>query len=195
MTFQEYSNYFKRIIDTPPDQQVAPYDNPAYIDYTKLNWSRMNRWLKTGQLSDELRDAVRGINSQQHWIVITEPWCGDAAHSVPFIELAARENPNISVKYELRDSEPFRINNYLTLGSKSIPKLVIQDAAGNDLGSWGPRPKDCQKVYASLLAENADFEKIKTEIQHWYNANKGEDIQNELREVIVTIKKPVETKV
>lgn len=194
MTFQEYTNYFKRIIETAPDQQVAPYDNPAYIDYTKLNWSRMNRWLKAGKLSDKLKDAVRSINSPQHWIVITEPWCGDAAHSVPFIELAARENPQISITYELRDSEPFRINNYLTLGSKSIPKLVIQDAEGNDLGSWGPRPKDCQEVYAGLLAENADFEKIKTEIQHWYNANKGADIQDELYGVIAAIKNPVETR-
>lgn len=191
MTFQDYSNYFKNIIETPSDRQSAPYDNTDYIDYTKLNWSRMNRWLKTGKLSAQLRDAMRTVNTPQHWIVITEPWCGDAAHSVPFIELAARENPLITVSYELRDSKPFRINNYLTLGSKSIPKLVIQDAQGNDLRNWGPRPKDCQRVYARLLAEKADFDKIKTEIQNWYNANKGADIQLELCDLLGDLKEPV----
>jgi len=184
MTFQKYSDYFQNIINTPFDKQSAPYNKADYINYTRLNWSRMNRWLKTGKLSDELKNAVREVNIPQHWIVITEPWCGDAAHSVPFIELASDENPLITVSYELRDSEPFRINDYLTHGTKSIPKLIMQDATGNDLGSWGPRPKDCQDLYAKLLAESADFEKIKTEIQHWYNTNKGEDLQNELSALI-----------
>lgn len=184
MTFQEYRDYFQSIINTPFDEQRAPYNNVDYINYTRLNWSRMNRWLKTGKLSGELKNAVHDIHTPQRWIVITEPWCGDAAHSVPFIELASAENPLIAVSYELRDSEPFRINDYLTLGGKSIPKLVIQDAAGNDLGSWGPRPKDSQNLYARLIAEKAEFEKIKTEIQHWYNTNKGEDLQNELTALV-----------
>ncbi|HEY9559253.1 MAG TPA: thioredoxin family protein [Anseongella sp.] len=184
MTFQEYYNYFEGIINTPSEQQNAPYDNADYISYTKLNWSRTNRWLKKAELSEELKNVVQRIQAPQRWTVITEPWCGDAAHSVPFIELASRKNPAITVSYELRDSEPFRINDYLTNGSKSIPKLIIRDAEGKDLTTWGPRPKDCQHLYARLLAEGADFERTKTEIQQWYNANKGNDIQAELSEHI-----------
>lgn len=180
MTFQEYFSDFETIVNTPLDEQNAPYDNPDYIDYTKLNWSRMNRWLKKGKLSEGLKSIIHQINRSQQWIVITEPWCGDAAHSVPFIELASRENPLISITYELRDNEPFRINEYLTNGSKSIPKLIIRDTDGKALGTWGPRPKGCQDVYEKLTAENADFERTKTEIQHWYNSNKGEDVQDEL---------------
>ncbi|MFB5946215.1 thioredoxin family protein [Albibacterium profundi] len=180
MTFKEYFSDFEKVVNTPVDEQVAPYDNPDYIDYTKLNWSRMNRWLKKNQLTEEFKNVIQQIDTPQQWIVITEPWCGDAAHSVPFIELASRQNPLIKVSYELRDSEPFRINEYLTNGSKSIPKLIVRDAEGKDLGTWGPRPKACQDIYERLTAENADFERTKTEIQHWYNSNKGEDIQAEL---------------
>ncbi len=186
MTFQEYLNYFKNIIDAPIEKQTAPYDHADYIDYTKLNWSRMNRWLKTGKLSEALKNAVREISIPQHWIIITEPWCGDAAHSIPFIQLASAENPLITVSYELRDSEPFRINDYLTHGAKSIPKLVIRNAEGIDLGSWGPRPSACQDVYDDLKAKKADFGKVKTSIQHWYNSNKGEDLQIELSELLNT---------
>lgn len=180
MTFQEYLQFFEAIISTPSDKQTAPYDNADYIDYTRLNWSRMNRWLKTARLSEELIAQIKQIDAPQHWIVITEPWCGDAAHCVPFIELISRENPLITVTYELRDSAPFRINSYLTNGTKSIPKLVIRDSEGTDIGVWGPRPEGCQQVYARLLAEKATFETIKTEIQNWYNANKGVEIQQEL---------------
>lgn len=185
MTFQEYLDFFKNIIQTPADQQQAPYDEADYIDYTKLNWSRMNRWLKTGKLSEELLGTLLRIGVPQNWIVITEPWCGDAAHSVPFIEMASRENPLITISYELRDSAPFRIEQYLTNNTRSIPKLIIQDHTGEDLGTWGPRPDGCQQLQTKLVAEQVNLERIKTEIQQWYNTNKGLEIQNELADLIV----------
>ena len=184
MNFQEYLALFKSIVEKDRGNNEPPYNNPDYMDYTRLNWSRMNRWLKTGKLSDALLDTVRKIDKPQQWIVITEPWCGDAAHNVPFIEMAARENPLISVSYELRDAEPFRIEQYLTNGTRSIPKLIVRDADGNDLGTWGPRPADCQILYAQLANEKAPFEKVKVELQNWYNANKGNDLQQELIPVL-----------
>lgn len=184
MTFAEYRAYFESIIEKPLDEQQPPYDNPQYIDYTRLNWSRMNRWLKTGKLSAALVSAIEGIESPQQWIVITEPWCGDAAHNVPFIEMAAERNPLVTVSYELRDAEPFRINAYLTNGGKSIPKLIIQNERGEDLATWGPRPAGCQSLYDVLMKEKADFERIKTDLQNWYNADKGAELMVELAELL-----------
>lgn len=180
MTFSEYRGYFERIIETPDAGQQPPYDNPLYIDYTRLNWARMNRWLKTAALSDELLQAVGAVSGAQEWIIITEPWCGDAAHNVPFLHLAAERNPLITIRYELRDSEPFRINGYLTNGGKSIPKLIIRNTAGQDLATWGPRPAPCQQLYDLLTAEKADFERVKTSLQNWYNADKGRHLQQEI---------------
>ncbi len=182
MTFQEYLNYFQSIIDKSNGEQAAPYDNTDYIEYTRMNWSRMNRWLKTGKLSAELSEYIKSIAEPQEWIVITEPWCGDAAHSVPFIHMLAGLNPLIRVEYELRDSEPLRINDYLTNGTKSIPKVIFRNASGADLAVWGPRPAGCQEVYSRLTAEKADFETVKTEIQKWYNADKGVEMQEEMLE-------------
>lgn len=187
MTFQEYRAYFESIVAKDPSDQTAPYDQAEYIDYTKLNWSRMNRWLKTGLLSDELKETIGKVTQPQEWIVITEPWCGDAAHNVPFLELMAKENDLITISYVLRDTEPFLIDQYLTNGTKSIPKLIIRNTDRKDLATWGPRPEKCQEMYAQLLNENADFEKIKTKIQIWYNANKGKDIQKEINELIKQI--------
>lgn len=182
MNFQSYLAEFGRILDNPTP--APPYDNAAYLDYTRLNWSRMNRWLKKGELSTSFSEVVNGISQPQHWLVITEPWCGDAAHSVPFIQLAAQLNPLISVEYELRDSEPFRINAYLTNGSKSIPKLIIRDSQGTDLATWGPRPVECQKLFDRLKAEDADFEQQKIATQQWYNADKGQAVQAELETIL-----------
>lgn len=184
MNFQEYKAYFESILNKAAAEQQAPYDNADYLDYTRLNWSRMNRWFKTGKLSDEMQDIAGQIHKPQQWIVITEPWCGDAAHNIPFIEMAARQNELITVSYSLRDSAPHLIDQYLTNGTKSIPKLIIRNADGRDLGIWGPRPENCQEMYAELIKESAPFEKVKTEIQNWYNANKGVDIQQELVQLV-----------
>ncbi|GAA4458025.1 thioredoxin family protein [Rurimicrobium arvi] len=180
MTFQEYTQYFETLLHKSAAEQNAPYNNPDYLEYTKLNWARMHRWLKTAHIEEALSDKLKEIAEKQYWIVITEPWCGDAAHSVPFIEMAAAQNPLIRISYELRDSEPFRIEQYLTHGSKSIPKLIIRNEAGEDLAVWGPRPAGCQQVYDELKAANADFGQMKTAIQQWYNKDKGQEIQREL---------------
>lgn len=182
MNFQSYLAEFGAILDN--QTPLPPYDKPAYLDYTKLNWSRMNRWLRKGGVSEQLVTAVKGISQPQQWIVITEPWCGDAAHSVPFLELAAKMNPLISISYELRDSPPHRINDYLTDGSKSIPKLIIRDDQGNDLATWGPRPVECQKLFDMLKAEQADFETQKIALQNWYNMDKGQSVQTELEAIL-----------
>lgn len=179
MTFQEYCLYFQSLLEQTETPQ-PPYDQPDYMDYTRLNWARMNRWLKTGILLEELKAAIKNTDGPRQWIILTEPWCGDAAHCIPFLHLASLENHLISVSYELRDSEPFRINDYLTHQAKSIPKLIIRDGEGKDLAVWGPRPAECQVLYERLKSADADFETIKTEIQLWYNNNKGTDLQKEL---------------
>lgn len=185
MDFHRYLLVFEDILHASPPS--APYDNAAYLDYAKLNWSRMSRWLKKGVLSEVVVETVRRINAPQHWLVITEPWCGDAAHTLPFIQLIAQQNTHISVEYELRDSPPFRIEKYLTNGSKSIPKLIIRDGKGNDLATWGPRPAACQQLYDQLKVEGADFETQKVALQNWYNADKGQSLQQELCELIAEV--------
>lgn len=178
MNFQQYQTLFQEILSNP--DPIAPYDNADYLDYTKLNWSRQQRWLKTGVLDPVLSKAIADIKKPQQWIVITEPWCGDAAHTVPFIHMLTELNPLITASYQLRDAEPFLIEQYLTNGGKAIPKLIIRDEAGNDLVNWGPRPAACQEVYSMLTAEKADFERVKTELQKWYNQDKGVSFQQEL---------------
>ncbi|HMO33110.1 MAG TPA: thioredoxin family protein [Lacibacter sp.] len=184
MNFQEYRTLFEQIIEKEPAGNIPPYNNPDYLDYTRLNWSRMNRWMKTGKLSAALLDHLHTIDSPQQWIIITEPWCGDAAHNIPFLQMAGDANKLITVSYELRDAAPFRIDQYLTNGTKSIPKLIIRDAGGKDLGTWGPRPANCQVLYSRLKEEQAPFETVKVELQNWYNQNKGKDLQDELLQVL-----------
>lgn len=177
-----YLNTFDAILNN--EKPPIPYDNPAYFEYLKLNRSRQKRWLKTGVIQEELKKVITEIKTKQTWYVITEPWCGDAAHSIPFIKMAADLNPLISLKIVWRDTPPFMIDNYLTNGGKSVPKLVIRDQNESDLAQWGPRPEECQNIYLNLKEQNASFDEIKITLQAWYNKDKGQSLQIELAELI-----------
>lgn len=185
MNFDQYLEYFQEILGDP--NAPAPYNNIDYLDYTKLNWARQQRWLKVGVLDPTLAEAVVAIKEPQNWIVITEPWCGDASHILPFIHRLTKLSPLIKIDYQLRDTAPFLIEQYLTDGGKAIPKFIIRNEEGKDLLNWGPRPAACQVLYHRLKEEEAGFNTIKTELQKWYNKDKGKTLQAELLDFFVKL--------
>jgi len=182
MKFENYLAHFEAILANP--QEYTEYQDPEYLNYAKLNWSRMNRWLKKFEPSAAMKAQIAAINSAQVWTVITEPWCGDAGHSVPMLYRIAQENPHIDFQIHLRDAEPFLIDSYLTNGGKAIPKLIIRNEAGEDLAVWGPRPQGATTIFQELKAQDQPFEQIKEEIQKWYNQDKGKEIQEELIDLL-----------
>ena len=185
MTFSEYQKLFDTILAEKTIEK--PYDNPHFLEYVKLNNSRQKRWLKKGEIAEEIKLTVQSITKKQTWIVITEPWCGDAAHNVPFIAKLAELNPNITLKIQLRDSENSEIESYLTNGGRSIPKLIARNESGADIFTWGPRPAESQFIFDQLKAENATFKTQKIALQEWYNKNAGCAIQEEILAILKSI--------
>lgn len=182
MNYAEYLSLFDPILNGT--MRTTPYDDPHFMEYTKLNQSRMNRWQKKGELAQESISTIQSITSPQTWVVITEPWCGDASHIVPFIAKMAELNPQIDLRIQLRDASDSEILNYLTDGSRSIPKLIVRDEFGKDLFFWGPRPKPCQDFFFELRDKGVDPKERKIEIQNWYNRDQGQTLQKEIVQLI-----------
>ena len=178
MNYQEYQELFNQILNAENPQ--PPYNDPHYLQYTKLNQARMKRWDRQLPLNEALVAAIVNLTENQHWIIITEPWCGDAAHTLPLMIALAALNKKITYDIQLRDSEPFLIHSYLTGTSKSIPKLIVRNESGNDLFTWGPRPRPAQKLREQLVADHAEYEVIASALQQWYNQDKGKAFNEEL---------------
>ncbi len=176
MELAEYKAQFDDILEGRNTE--APYDSEQYRNYVKMNQARMKRWDRKGKLLPELEKTVANIDEKMSWLLITEPWCGDAAHSNPFITKLASLNHNISLEIQNRDAPDSEIDNYLTNGGKSIPMLVVRDSEGNDIFNWGPRPSDAQEMYLELRKNNSPD--IMNDMQGWYNKNKGAHLQQEL---------------
>jgi glutaredoxin-related protein len=156
-----------------------------YQHYIPLNKSRFTRSLKQGVITQELAEVIRSINEKQDWVIITEPWCGDAAQIVPYLFNMAELNPLINVEVQLRDSNS-EIDSYLSHGKMSIPKLIVRNQEGVDRFIWGPRPQVLETIYLELKNKNENIDDVKTILQKWYNEDKGQSLQLELLELLST---------
>lgn len=156
------------------------------LEYSKLNDVRMNRIDKHGALSSQLVQQLGTIQKPCTWLVITEGWCGDSAQILPFINKMAQAQPLIHLSIALRDDNPQWMDRFLTNGNKSIPIVVVFDAAGNYLAHWGPRPKAVIEAMAEWKKESLPMEKIKEQLHLWYAKDKGVALCNEWSEFIST---------
>ena len=178
MTFSEYLTVFEDVLSG--EITNTPYDDIHFVEYVKLNVSRTNRWLKKEILLPETQSTIQSINVKQTWVLISEPWCGDAAHIVPIIARMAELNPLIQLDIKLRDNDNSEIESYLTNGNKSIPKFIIRDNNGKDLFVWGPRPSQCQQQFDANKENGLAINEIKILLQKWYNEDEGKLIQKEI---------------
>jgi len=186
MSYAEYNLLFKQMV---AEERTTGESSPEKINYTKLNFSRNKRLDKTIQLSEEQKNIFQDLNEEQTWLIITETWCGDAVQSLPFFNKIAENCENIKLKIVLRDENPDLIDSFLTKGSRSIPKLIILDKDLQVINHWGPRSKAASKVVNDYIQEHGQIEdQLKTDLQVWYNKNKGEAILQEIQELMVSKK-------
>ncbi len=162
------------------ERTSGPNQSEAYVYYTKLNVQRMKRLNKTIEVPANVIELLKEKAANWTWVILTEPWCGDAAQCVPVIEKLALSAGNIQTLYLLRDEHPEVMDAYLTNGGRSIPKLICLDKTGKELFTWGPRPAVIQEVMNRLKAEGiTEIATIVEQIQKAYNEDKQAGIYNE----------------
>lgn len=156
-----------------------------YIEYAKVNLQRMSRLEKTTVLQPELLQTLKQIKGNYIWFVITEGWCGDASQNLPVFNLVEQTCDAVEIKIILRDDNPEIMNNYLTNGSRSIPKLVILEKESlKELYVWGPRPAVLQNLVVEMVKNNLSKPERGLAVQKWYNADKTQTLQSEIKALI-----------
>ncbi len=165
---------------------IGALEGPDILEYTRLNIQRMKRIDKTAKLSQPLLNAIAAINKPILWLVISEGWCGDAAQSVPLLVKAAGQNPNITIRFIFRDEHPEVMDEYLTEGGRSVPKLIaLAPDSLQEVGVWGPRPEPAQQMVRDYKKNQDVAYAVFTERLHaWYAADKTVTLQQELTAAI-----------
>ena len=72
------------------------------------------------------------------------------------------------------------IDQFLTGGARSIPKLIALDSNTLDvMFTWGARPAEAQALFESLLADKMPKAEIIEYMQRWYNDDRGRSVGHE----------------
>jgi thiol-disulfide isomerase/thioredoxin len=188
-----YSSY-RNLLDELLKENKTTGDDQSQdmLNYAKLNMQRMKRIDKTIQLTEDIKKTVSELLHKITWLVITEGWCGDASQIVPVLAKIAEEFPDkIELKLILRDENPEIMDNYLTNGTRSIPKVIFLDSNLNEITTWGPRPKKGQDIINNMKAMGYGYDYWKGELHTWYTFDKQKTIQAEMNEVLKSIKEKI----
>lgn len=156
-------------------------------EFKKLNMHRIKRAHKIYKPGEEILDLINQIDSPQLWMVITEDWCGDSAQNLPYFSIIANHNSNIKLRIIGRDENPEVMDQYLTNGSRSIPKLVAFDEKGNELFQWGPRPRAAKELVDQLKSEGYSKEQFNEKLHLWYGRDRGKSLESEIIELVRSV--------
>lgn len=179
-SYSEYRNHIGLLLQDGLSTGATQSEDLTH--YSSLNEVRMNRLDKTIKLTDDIKDRLGKLKKEHVLLVISEGWCGDAAQIVPVINKMANETDKLELEIVLRDDNDELMNEYLTNGARSIPKLVLVEKDTHVArGSWGPRPHDAAKLIRDYKEQHGVIDQeAKTELQKWYLHDKGESTMKEI---------------
>ncbi|MEO1030260.1 MAG: thioredoxin family protein [Bacteroidota bacterium] len=178
-----YDNYKTLVSNLVEEKSTSGHDKTeALINYTMLNDRRMKRWDKTVKLTEAAIEKIKAFDKKVTWLVLTESWCGDAAHIMPIIDKVAKLNDQIDYRIVLRDDNDKLMDQFLTNGGRAIPKLIMVDNETNEvLNTFGPRPTVATEMVNAYKAEHGKLTpEFKEDLQRWYNKDKGQSTVEDL---------------
>ncbi|MFI0428781.1 thioredoxin family protein [Mariniflexile sp. HMF6888] len=191
ISYQAYRELMKQLVE----QKTTTGNDKTRVlaNFTKLNDKRMNRWDKTLKISKVVQQRINEFEQDVTWLVIAESWCGDGAHVLPVLNKIAELNNHINLKIVLRDENPELMDLFLTNKSRSIPKLIMIDTeTGDVLNSYGPRPSEATSLVSRYIAKYGILTPaFKEDLQHWYNNDKGQNIIEDVTNMLCDLQSNV----
>lgn len=174
VAFEEYMHISEVRATDNPDK------NDYYQNYYDLGLQRMQRTLKTYKNDIEQQKQLESKNFNGKILIISEPWCGDASATVPAISKFF-EGKN-EVRVFLRDSDPTLIEQFLTDGAQSIPKVLILSEDFGVTATWGPRPQYGLELLKKFKENPEAYpkEEFYNDLQVYYAKNRGKDAIQEI---------------
>lgn len=173
--YEDYRTYLKSLVANKTSEEI---EKDVLLEYTVLNNKRMDRLDKTLKLSNETKNSIENLAKPFTFLVISEGWCGDTAQIVPILNKIAAYSPKIDLKIVFRDENETLMDQFLTNGSRSIPKVILVDKNNKVINSWGPRPSTATKMVLDYKEKHGAVDAtFKKDLQIWYNKDKGNTTQ------------------
>ncbi|MFD1673241.1 thioredoxin family protein [Alicyclobacillus fodiniaquatilis] len=115
------------------------------------NWYQQFAWSKASdrEFFEEFhKDGLRCV-------IIAADWCGDVVRNVPVV-FRLLETLNMPTDVLIMEENLEVMDQFLTMGGRSIPVVLFVNEAGEVVGRWGPRPAYVQEPMVAFKANNPD---------------------------------------
>lgn len=179
LDYESYKQKIDAIVATANPDVLDALENER-LGFTKLNQHRINRVDKTYEPSSMLKELMAKITNHQVWMILTAVWCGDSAQNVPAIVKIASLNPLVEVKLLERDENLEIMDQFLSNGSRSIPKVVAFDEEGRIVFEWGSRPAEVQQIVTDLKGQGIAKQVWEEKLHLWYARNRSKALEAEM---------------
>lgn len=181
MSYPTYYELMTKLVET--GKTTGSNQSEFMVHYTKMNLQRMKRLTKKANIRPDLIEAFAKLPGEYIWLVITEAWCGDAAQIVPVFDAIVQQLPQTELSMVLRDELPELMDQFLTNGSRAIPKLIILEKDSLEVvTTWGARPAPAQALVNAYKSDpnKPAYQEFAITLQKWYNQDKTGTLQTEL---------------
>ena len=185
-SYMGYRNLHQKLVDQK--RTSGPNQSESLISFTKLNHSRSKRWEKRYEPSIDF--TLLNPDAPELWLIIAEPWCGDAAQNIPVINKIAEQLQDVELRIVLRDENPELMDAFLTNGARSIPKLIrLERDTLQVIDVWGARPA-AAKYLLDEYKSNPEIthDMFAESMARWYVENNGQALEEEFAQMM---QKPV----
>lgn len=178
VSYDTYLQQAQESVDHPKTQLEKDYH-----EYYVLGVQRMNRMSKIYQPDEEQLKTLAEKKFKGKILIIAEPWCGDASQALPVVHSFFS---GYAIRITYRDQTPSLIDDFLSNGSKSIPKIIFLDENFKVISSWGPRPAYGHELFMKHKADPGTYteEELHNDLQVYYAKNKGIDTIQEILALI-----------
>ncbi|MFD2115423.1 thioredoxin family protein [Paenibacillus yanchengensis] len=159
-----------------------------------LQWQQRFAWSSADD--QQFFEALQS-RADLHCYILMADWCGDVVRNIPVV-FQLMETSAIPVEVLVMEEHLETMDQFLTLGGRSIPVVIFTNTAGDVLGKWGPRPAYIQEPMVAFKQNNPDREaadyatnltETRAEIMRRYGEDTAyqADIVREIRSLLVTI--------
>jgi thioredoxin-like negative regulator of GroEL len=139
------------------------------------------------QIPRDFSERLRALGGQWHVLVLTEDWCGDSTNALPVIARLAADAGNVDLRILKRDEHPALMDAHLAVtGARAIPVVIVLDAAYEERGWWGSRPRALQRLVDTEWKHLSKVDRY-TEVRRWYVSDKGTSIAEELTALLTRV--------
>ncbi|CAM3379797.1 thioredoxin family protein [Marinicrinis lubricantis] len=183
---KDLSQYIRKGLKLEQFMKQMTKNQEAFRDgYEKFAWP-----------SDDDREFYDSLKFRDdlRCLILAADWCGDVVRNVPVV-FKLMEAAEIETEVLIMEEHLEVMDQFLTMGGRSIPVVIFVDTGGYVLGQWGPRPAHVQEPMVRFKQNNpdrsaADYEdnlkQTREEIKKRYGEGTGYQalIVTEIRELL-----------